>query len=316
MWSFGTSSDDGSNLYIENTRVVNNDGLHGTSEKKGNFNAPQTGLYKIRAEFFENDGHAAMSASMGGPGLNYQRIPANRLFTVAQCLESMPDCTNTCWDSSAPNKAAGCSCPAEPAACENVCWDESTADKFNNCACPAKPSANWPAVFDDIHHETDFKDLHGKWTNDADLQAYCDSMAQKTFDEWKRIKDIQKALPEVCEDGQACRDGIWADALNAMKGECVATVNDIKEMVDNSWTNSKRILEEGYKEEFVCDPACYCEDIEQSYIDHVRLEREIEREIDDIEEEIKDLVQQRKDVIVNCPDYEESQYIIPDGILV
>jgi hypothetical protein len=295
--------------------VVNNDGLHGTSEKTGNFNAPYTGLYAIRAEFFENDGHAAMIAKMGGPGLNYGNIPENRLFSVAQCLEDLPDCTNSCWDNSAPNKADSCSCPVEPPKCEAACWDGSEADRYNHCACPAKPTANWPAVFDDIHENTDFKDLHDKWSNEATLTDYCEKMADKTFDEWKKIKDITKALPEVCEDGQACRDAIWADAKNAMFEECVATVNDIKDMVDNSWTNSKRILEEGYKEEFVCDPACYCEEIEQSYIDHVRLEREIEREIDDIEDEIKNLVQQRKDVLVNCPDYEESQYTIPDGIL-
>merc|ERR1711990_224498 len=176
----------------------------------------------------------------------------------------------------------------------------------NSCACPAKPTANWPAVFEDIHD---------KWTNDQQTADYCNRMVDKTYDEWRRIKDINKALPEVCEDGQACRDGIWADAKAAMHAECVATVNDVKEMVNSSWTNSKRILEEGYKEEFVCEPECYCEEIEQTYIDHVRLEREIEREIDDIQDEIKNLVQQRKDVLTNCPDYEESQFTIPDGIL-
>jgi hypothetical protein len=80
-----------------------------------------------------------MLAYMGGPGLNYGNIPQNRLFSVAQCLEDLPDCTNSCWDNSAPNKADSCSCPAEPAECADLCWDNSVADKFNNCACPEEP---------------------------------------------------------------------------------------------------------------------------------------------------------------------------------
>lgn len=65
----------------------------------------------------------------------------------------------------------------------------------------------------------------------------------------------------------------------------------------------------------MCDAGCYCEDIEQSFIDHIRLKREIEREIEDERDEIKNLVQKRKDVLVNCPDYAEGMYEVPAGYL-
>lgn len=212
------------------------------------------------------------------------------LFSVDQCLEDLPECSNTCWDGSAPDRA-------------------------NSCACPEKPTANWPAVLKDINDGSDFKGLGDKWTDEQQLSDYCDRFADKIYDEWRRIKDIDHTLGKACEDGIACRDGVWDDAKAAMKAECVATVNDIKDLIDVSWTNSKRILEEGYREEYVCDPDCYCEEIEQSYIDHVRLEREIEREIDQIQDDIKNLVQQRKDVLTNCPDYAENFYEVPAGYL-
>lgn len=86
----------------------------------------------------------------------------------------------------------------------------------------------------------------------------------------------------------------------------IQTFETIRELFDDSYDKTKKILEGGYKEEFVCEPECYCEEIEQSFIDHIRLEREIEREIDDVQDKIKDLVQQRKDIIKTCPDYAES----------
>ena len=35
QYTFYTNSDDGSNLYIDNVLVVNNDGLHGATEQSG-----------------------------------------------------------------------------------------------------------------------------------------------------------------------------------------------------------------------------------------------------------------------------------------
>lgn len=55
-WTFGTWSDDGSLLWIDDQLVVSNDGLHGATEKKGTFNAPTDGLYKMVAKYYNNTG--------------------------------------------------------------------------------------------------------------------------------------------------------------------------------------------------------------------------------------------------------------------
>lgn len=75
QYEFGTTSDDGSMLYIDGQLVVNNDGLHGSGDKKGSFTAPQAGLYSIRAEWFNNTGEVAFQARVGGNGIEYKSIP-------------------------------------------------------------------------------------------------------------------------------------------------------------------------------------------------------------------------------------------------
>lgn len=108
---------------------------------------------------------------------------------------------------------------------------------------------------------------------------------------------------------------IWATAKQEASYEWNTALTNVCEMLDDSFTNSKKILEQGYEEEFVCEGGCYCEEISGTYIDHVRLEREIEREINDVKDKIKQLVQQRKDILTTCPDYEETQYAVPAAIL-
>lgn len=66
----------------------------------------------------------------------------------------------------------------------------------------------------------------------------------------------------------------------------------------------------------MCPDGCYCEEIEETYLDHRRLEREIEREIIDIKENIKTNVEKQKEILVNCPDYEETQFTVDDQYLV
>jgi alpha-L-fucosidase len=55
VYAFFTESDDGSRLYIGDTLVVDNDGLHGMHEKHGVI-ALAAGLHPIRVTFFEKTG--------------------------------------------------------------------------------------------------------------------------------------------------------------------------------------------------------------------------------------------------------------------
>jgi alpha-L-fucosidase len=79
VYMFYTSSDDGSRLYIGSELVVDNDGLHGMSEKSG-IVALAKGFHPIRVTFFEKTGSDDLKVSYKGPGLNKQVIPDSVLF--------------------------------------------------------------------------------------------------------------------------------------------------------------------------------------------------------------------------------------------
>lgn len=77
--AFFTESDDGSRLWIGGRPVVENDGLHGMEERRGEI-ALGAGLHPIRVEFFEKTGEEGLVVSWLGPGVPKQRIPAEALF--------------------------------------------------------------------------------------------------------------------------------------------------------------------------------------------------------------------------------------------
>ncbi|HMH34024.1 MAG TPA: PA14 domain-containing protein [Puia sp.] len=82
-YTFYTSSDDGSKLYLNGTaeanRIVNNDGLHGTQQVSGVVNNLSAGAHIIRGTYFQQGGGQAFSVSISGPGLAKQTIPASML---------------------------------------------------------------------------------------------------------------------------------------------------------------------------------------------------------------------------------------------
>jgi hypothetical protein len=65
-YAFQTCSDDGSNLYVSNQRVVNNDGLHGTYCREGSIYLG-AGMIAITVNFFENGGGAVCYVKWKGP---------------------------------------------------------------------------------------------------------------------------------------------------------------------------------------------------------------------------------------------------------
>ena len=77
-YTFFTRSDDGSRLYIDGKQVVNNDGLHGMSEKNGTVNLT-AGSHDIIVTYFDNGGGDGLNVTWSGPGLKKQNIAADRL---------------------------------------------------------------------------------------------------------------------------------------------------------------------------------------------------------------------------------------------
>lgn len=78
-YTFYTKSDDGSQLFIGNQMVVDNDGLHGSTEKSGKIGL-KAGLHAISVTFFEKAGSEILNVNIEGPGLGKTIITDSSLY--------------------------------------------------------------------------------------------------------------------------------------------------------------------------------------------------------------------------------------------
>ena len=78
-YTFYTLSDDGSSLYINDVKIVDNDGLHDKIEVPGSIHLT-AGRHKIQVDFFQETGGQMLAVSMSGPDFEKQIIPASMLF--------------------------------------------------------------------------------------------------------------------------------------------------------------------------------------------------------------------------------------------
>ena len=85
-WTFFTSSAQGSKLYIDDSVVVNNNGVHGNTEKEGTLHLIK-GSHSFRVEYFNGDGRGNLVVSWKGPKVDKQIIP-DKAFTKASTLGS------------------------------------------------------------------------------------------------------------------------------------------------------------------------------------------------------------------------------------
>jgi hypothetical protein len=76
-WTFGTYSDDGSYIYIDDQMVVDNHGGHGMRERKGTISL-EKGMHKFYGTWEQGSGPYGIQFLYGGPGTSYGLIPATR----------------------------------------------------------------------------------------------------------------------------------------------------------------------------------------------------------------------------------------------
>ncbi|HEX8529148.1 MAG TPA: PA14 domain-containing protein, partial [Cytophagales bacterium] len=76
VYTFYTTSDDGSKLFIGNRQIVFNDGPHGATEASGTIGL-KAGKHAITISFFEVTGDQTLLVSYAGPGLAKTLIPAS-----------------------------------------------------------------------------------------------------------------------------------------------------------------------------------------------------------------------------------------------
>ena len=80
-YTFYTSSNDGTKLFIGNELIVDNDGSHGDFEKQGKIKL-DSGMHVIKVEYFDSGGSQALKVLYKGPGISRQLIPPDKLFTI------------------------------------------------------------------------------------------------------------------------------------------------------------------------------------------------------------------------------------------
>jgi alpha-L-fucosidase len=73
IYTFYTRSDDGSRLYLGGRLVVDNDGLHGMTEKQGHVPLA-AGLHPIRVEYFNATGGLGLEVTLEGPAMARQPL--------------------------------------------------------------------------------------------------------------------------------------------------------------------------------------------------------------------------------------------------
>jgi hexosaminidase len=74
-YTFFLTSDDGSRLFIGDVEVVDNDGLHGTMEMRGQI-ILQAGIHPVRVEYFQGRGFQDLQLDYQGPGFARRPLPA------------------------------------------------------------------------------------------------------------------------------------------------------------------------------------------------------------------------------------------------
>jgi hypothetical protein len=74
MYTFSTTSDDGSRWWFGDRLVVENDGLHGAEKRSGRIGL-QAGWHAVRIEYFNARGGKAFDLTWAGPGIKSDAIP-------------------------------------------------------------------------------------------------------------------------------------------------------------------------------------------------------------------------------------------------
>lgn len=88
QYTFATTSDDGSRLYIGSELVVDNDGLHASQQRSGTIGL-RAGTHAFTVSFFQNGGGQQFQVSYQIPGQALQPVPARALRRSASAAATV-----------------------------------------------------------------------------------------------------------------------------------------------------------------------------------------------------------------------------------
>jgi hypothetical protein len=81
LYTFTINSDDGADLSINKSVIVDNDGRHAPEEQSGII-VLSAGYHRIEVGFFQAAGRKVLDVDIEGPGMSRQTIPAALLFHI------------------------------------------------------------------------------------------------------------------------------------------------------------------------------------------------------------------------------------------
>jgi uncharacterized surface protein with fasciclin (FAS1) repeats len=162
-YTFSTTSDDGSVLYINGAKVVDNDGLHSARERHGAVTLA-AGAHSIMVVFFENGGGASITARVTMPGSQAPVVLGGDMVSNSigcgddagvSVGENDRCAVGFCEDSSdCPQCAAGLSCEvAEDMACAGTCYGHCVSVASADCSTCAQ--LGWETGGDSVCSESD-----------------------------------------------------------------------------------------------------------------------------------------------------------------
>ena len=93
LYDFYLNSDDGSNLLIGNSIVVDNDGLHASQEVHGSIQL-KAGKHSITVNYFQVTGPANLNVSYAGNGISKMPVPDSVLFRDPISYDSLNSINN------------------------------------------------------------------------------------------------------------------------------------------------------------------------------------------------------------------------------
>jgi len=81
-YTFYTTSDDGSRLYVDGSLVVENGGLHAASEESGTVSLSE-GWHDLRVTHFEHTGQEVLEIHWEGPGISKEPVPTTTTISTS-----------------------------------------------------------------------------------------------------------------------------------------------------------------------------------------------------------------------------------------
>ena len=94
QYTFYTTSDDGSNLYIDNVLVVSNDSLHASQERSGTIGL-KAGKHTISVGYFQQGGGNILTVSYSATGIAKQAVPASAMYRLSTARRLSVDAPGT-----------------------------------------------------------------------------------------------------------------------------------------------------------------------------------------------------------------------------